>query len=308
MLEMSCRILITGASTGFGAVAARQLALAGHLVFAGMYIPIGDVTNFETEATEFGKTHGVDLRPLQLDLLSEQSVRRAVEHITGAVGGLDVVIHNAGRMGFGFAESFTPEQYLQLYNVCVVGPVRLNAAVLPSMRSQRKGYIIWISSSSVYGGKTPLLGPYFAAKAGMESLAQTYARELNPWGIETTIVTPGLFTKGTSHFQNGLRPALPEVATAYDDGPTKGTVEILRKAMPTVVPDDADPVLVADALAKAIASPRGKKPFRLFVDPAEDGTEAATLIIDRIGNEFYRRVGLGQLLQVSSQRSHNGNV
>ena len=88
-----------------------------------------------------------------------------------------------------------PEQYLQLYDINVVGCQRLNQAVLPHMRSKRRGHFIWISSSSCYGAKSPMLGGYFAAKTAMDSLAQTYARELHLWGIETSVVLPGLFTK-----------------------------------------------------------------------------------------------------------------
>jgi NAD(P)-dependent dehydrogenase (short-subunit alcohol dehydrogenase family) len=57
-----------------------------------------------------------------------------------------------------------------------------------------------VSSSSVAGGTPPYLLPYFAAKAGMDALAVLYARELARWGIETSIIVPGAFTKGTNHF------------------------------------------------------------------------------------------------------------
>ena len=70
-----------------------------------------------------------------------------------------------------------------------------------------------------------MLAGYFAAKAAMDSLAQSYARELHPWGIETTIVSPGVFTKGTNHFADAMQPGFPDVAKEYEDGPTKGVSE-----------------------------------------------------------------------------------
>lgn len=62
------------------------------------------------------------------------------------------------------------------------------------------------------GGTPPYLAPYFAAKAGMDALAVSYAGELARWGIETTIVVPGAFTKGTSHFAT---PVHPRIASAW---------------------------------------------------------------------------------------------
>ena len=70
-------------------------------------------------------------------------------------------------------------------------------AVLPHLRKQGRSLLIWVSSTSTRGGVAPW--PYFAAKAAMDSLAVTSAGELSRWGIETSIVSPGAFTKGTNH-------------------------------------------------------------------------------------------------------------
>jgi len=78
----------------------------------------------------------------------------------------------------------------------VLGTQRVNRAVLPHMRRRREGLLVWVSSSSSAGGTPPYLSPYFAAKAGMDSLAVLYAGELSRWGIETTIVVPGGLHQG----------------------------------------------------------------------------------------------------------------
>jgi NAD(P)-dependent dehydrogenase (short-subunit alcohol dehydrogenase family) len=111
----------------------------------------------------------------------------AMQTILAENGRLDVVIHNAGPMVFGPAEAFTPEQFAQLYDTNVLGTQRVNRAALPRLHAQGKGLIVWVSSSSVRGGTPPYLAPYFAAKAAMDSLAVSYAGELAPWGIETSI-------------------------------------------------------------------------------------------------------------------------
>jgi NAD(P)-dependent dehydrogenase (short-subunit alcohol dehydrogenase family) len=302
LTDMAQVILITGASTGFGALMARSLAKssAKNIVYAGMYSHGGDVQQYEDEITSFNQEHSTDLRTVPLDLLSQDSCDNAVKQVLSTTGGkLDVVIHNAGHMNYGPAEAFTAEQYLRLYDVNVVGTQRLNQAVLPHMRQQRSGHIIWISSSSVYGGKSPMLGGYFAAKAAMDSLAQTYARELHPWGIETTIVVPGVFTKGTNHFADAMQPGRSSVANEYNEGPTGWIVEQTMVGTAGVVPEDADPQIVADEVVKATEAPRGSKPYRLYADAANDGCEIGASVIDRLGNEFYRRFGLEKLLKVS---------
>jgi NAD(P)-dependent dehydrogenase (short-subunit alcohol dehydrogenase family) len=116
-------------------------------------------------------------------------------------GRLDVVIHNAGHMVFGPAEAFTPEQLAELYDINVLSTERVNRAALPVLRKQGKGSVIWVGSTSTRGGTPPYLAPYFAAKAGMDALAVSYAGELARWNIETTIVVPGAFTSGTNHFR-----------------------------------------------------------------------------------------------------------
>lgn len=78
----------------------------------------------------------------------------------------------------GPSETFTPEQLAALYDTNVLGTQRLNRAALPRMRAAGDGLLVWVSSSSSRGGTPPYLGPYFAAKAGMDALTVSYAGEL----------------------------------------------------------------------------------------------------------------------------------
>ncbi|KAI1176057.1 hypothetical protein F4777DRAFT_292515 [Nemania sp. FL0916] len=295
---MSQIYLITGASTGFGALAARALAKEGHTVFAGMYSHDGNTSTYEKEITTFAHDNNADLRTVSLDLLSQESVDAAVKHILDTAGRIDAVIHNAGHMNYGPAESFTAAQYLQLYDVNVVGSHRLNMAILPHMRQARRGHVIWIGSSSTYGANSPYLGGYFAAKAAQDSLAQSYAAELTAWGIETTIVSPGVFTKGTNHFRDAAKPGRPDVAREYEDGPTKGLDERNMKGTAALVPPDADPQVVADVLVELSRLPRGKKPFRMFPDPSMSGAQAGAAVSDNNRYNQYRRMGLLEYLNV----------
>lgn len=290
--------LISGASTGFGALAARAIAKRGHTVFAGMYSHNGNTKEYEDDISNYAKEHKVDLRAVPLNLLSQDSVDAAVNTVVGSSGRIDAVIHNAGHMCWGPSESFSPKQLLDQYDVNVVGCQRLNQAALPHMRKARSGHLIWVCSSSTYGGKSPMIGPYFAAKAAQDNLAQAYAHELTPWGIETTLVSPGVFTKGTNHFADAAKPAFANIAAEYEDGPTKGMGEDTMKGTINVCPPDADPSMVADTLAELSDIPRGKKPFRMFADPVMDGVEAAALVVDHNKVNFYRRMGMEKYLKV----------
>jgi NAD(P)-dependent dehydrogenase (short-subunit alcohol dehydrogenase family) len=193
-------IVITGASSGFGSLAARALARAKHIVYASMRDTTGRNAPQVEEARQFAKDNNVDLRTIELDVASQESADVAIQKIISENKRLDVVIHNAGHMVFGPAEAFTPEQLAELYDVNVLSTQRVNRAALPQLRKQRRGLVIWVSSSSSAGGTPPYLAPYFAAKAGMDALAVVYARELTRWGIETSIIVPGAFTGGTNHF------------------------------------------------------------------------------------------------------------
>ena len=175
-------ILITGASSGFGALTARALAGNGDIVYAGIRETAGRNAPQVSDALDYAKEREVDLRPTELDVNSQQSVDDAVAKILGEHARVDVLIHNAGHMVTGPAEAFTPEQLDELYNVNVLSTQRVNRAVLPTLRGQGNGLVIWVSSSSVKGGTPPYLAPYFAAKAAMDSLAVSYAAELRPQG------------------------------------------------------------------------------------------------------------------------------
>jgi NAD(P)-dependent dehydrogenase (short-subunit alcohol dehydrogenase family) len=125
-------------------------------------------------------------------------------------------------MSFGPAEAFTPEQFAELYDINVLSTQRVNRAALPHLRRQGSGLVVWVSSGSTRGGTPPFLSPYFAAKAAMDSLAVSYAAELSRWGIETSIIVPGAFTRGTNHFAHSGSPADQARAAEYHEGPYAG--------------------------------------------------------------------------------------
>ena len=294
---MSKIILITGASSGFGRLTANALAKAGNTVYASMRDTAGRNADQVRDVQQFARDNKADLHAIEMDVQSEPSIAAAVGKIVADHGRIDVLVHNAGHMVFGPAEAFTPEQFAEVYDINVLSTQRVNRAVLPHMRQQHQGLLVWVSSSSSAGGTPPYLSPYFAAKAGMDALAVQYARELSRWGIETSIIVPGAFTSGTNHFAHSGRPADTERAAEYESGPYKNFGEQIQKAFAAIVPPDADAGKVADAIVEVVDMPFGKRPFRMHIDPSQDGADVTFAVMDRVRAEMLHRVGMSDLLK-----------
>jgi NAD(P)-dependent dehydrogenase (short-subunit alcohol dehydrogenase family) len=295
-------ILVTGALSGFGLMTAQSLAQAGHSVYASMRETEGRNAPQVAAIAAWAAEQKADLRTVELDVQSEASAHAGVAAVIADTGRLDVIVHNAGHMVFGPAEAFTPDQYIQQYDVNVLGAQRVNRAALPHLRGQGRGLLVWVGSSSTRGGTPPFLAPYFAAKAAMDALAVSYSTELALWGIETTIIVPGAFTKGTNHFAHAGAPADKDRVAEYEAGPYAGIADQALKGLAGLEPADADPSEVARQIVRVIDMPFGKRPFRVHVDPSQDGAEVVNAVADRMRREMYLNIGLEALL---SPR-HNG--
>ncbi len=289
-------ILVTGASSGFGAMASRALADAGHIVYASMRETAGRNAPQVAAAQAYAFEHAVRLLTLELDVQSQASCDAAIARVVDEQGRIDVVLHNAGHMVFGPAEAFTPNQFAELFDINVLGTQRVNRAALPRLRERRQGLLLWVGSTSTRGGTPPYMAPYFAAKAAMDAVAVSYAGELAPWGIETTIVVPGAFTQGTNHFAHAGAPSDKATHAAYDAGPTEGLAHRILTNLAAAEPPDAEPTSVARAIVAVVDAPRGRRPLRVHIDPTDDGCEVVNAVADRIRADFLRRVDLADLL------------
>jgi NAD(P)-dependent dehydrogenase (short-subunit alcohol dehydrogenase family) len=295
-------IVVTGGSSGFGRMIAVDLAKAGHIVYASMRGTTGKNAATMQDIKREAQDNHIDLRTIELDVQDEASIGQAIKTIIDEHGRIDVLVQNAGHMVFGPLEAFTPEQLAAIYDINVIGTHRVNRAVLPHMRAARSGLILWISSSSVAGGVPPLLGPYFAAKAGMDALAVCYAKEIAPFGIETSIIVPGAFTTGTNHFANSGTPADKSVAADYADNLPADFAERVKEALSRTVPPDANPAEVASAAVIVVSHPRGTRPLRTYVDPASDGAAVTFTVMDRVREQFMDRIGFPELLHPASSQ------
>ena len=292
-------VLVTGAGTGIGHLAVKALAQAGHVVYASMRDIHGRNAAKVRELRDWAFANGADVRAVELDVLSQASADAAVQTIVAERGRLDVVVHNAGHLVIGPTEAYTPEEINKVFDTNFLGTQRVNKAVLPVMRRQKQGLVLWVSSSTTRGGFPPFLGPYAAAKAAMDSIAVTMSYELTRFGVETSIVVPGAFTSGTAHFPNAGKPADAPTAAAY--ARYDGLMDQVGAKLSALMPPDADPQAVADEIARIVALPAGERPFRSVVDFLGDGAAEVTEVAERVRAHFAERIGIADLLKLSAR-------
>jgi NAD(P)-dependent dehydrogenase (short-subunit alcohol dehydrogenase family) len=292
-------VLITGAGSGIGRLAAHSLATAGHTVYASMRDPEGRNAERAQDMREFAEENSVDLRAVHLDVLDEQSARDAVARIVEEQGVLDVVVHNAAHLYYGITEAFTAEQVIESFDTNAVGALRVNRAALPQMRKQGQGLLLWVGSGTTRV-VPPFLAPYTAAKAAMDSFAESTAVDVARYGIETSILMPGPFTVGTEHF--------PHAAHAEDTA-TVEQYELITHAVenngaateglfaPGVVQDVG---AVAEEITRIVGLPHGQRPYRSSVDFSDFGDVPVTAVATAQRERLLTRMGLADVLHPAS--------
>jgi NAD(P)-dependent dehydrogenase (short-subunit alcohol dehydrogenase family) len=297
---MKSVILITGAGSGIGKLTAEALAQAGHTVYATMRDVAGRNKSRADEMRAWALDKDVALHPLELDILSQESANAAVATIVRGQGRLDVVMQNVGHLVVGPTEAFTPEEMVKIFDTNLFGAQRINRAVLPQLRAQESGLMLWISSSTTKGGFPPFMGPYGAAKAAMDSLAVSLSYEIVRFGIETSIVVPGAFTGGTEHFPSAGKPADASRVAAYDR--YDGVMDQVGEKLTALTPENADPQAVADEIVRIVALPKGMRPARSVIDFVGDGAKEVIDIAEKVRIDFARRLGIADLLEAKVVR------
>lgn len=127
----------------------------------------------------------------------------------------------------------------------------------------------------------------------MDSLAVTYAGEPTLWGIETSIIVPGAYSKGTNHFAHAGSPA-------DEQGPYEGIDKRILDGNIAVEPKDSDPEDVARAIVDVVAAPYGKRPFRVHVGTEADRSHVVNPVADFAREQTMKDMGVGELLNVFS--------
>lgn len=296
-MSQSLVILISGTSSGFGALIAKAAARRGHQVYASMRGLSGKNAAAAAELSGWASTEGVKLTVVEMDVLDDTSVHHAVEEVLSRARRLDVVVNNAGGTAFGLLETFSLEQVRQLFELNVFSAMRVNRAALPAMRAQKSGLLVQITSA---GGRyvLPFFGPYTSAKYAAEAMAETYRYELASEGIDSVIVEPGGFA--TSLAKNAVQASDTERLASYGRG--KELLTAVAQGM-AAASSTEDPEDVANAITDLIETPYGSRPLRTVVGKlAKSLLDEFNADTDRITEARFKALGMGEMLKSSPKR------
>lgn len=232
--------LVTGASSGMGKEIARRLIDEGFRV----YVAARQVERMNDLAA-------LGARPLKMDITREDEVLAAVAAIQAEVGGVDVLVNNAGFGLYGPVEEVAIDDARYQFEVNVFGAARLTQLLIPAMRERGAGTIVNISSM---GGRIyTLLGAwYHATKHALEGWSDCLRLELAPFGIRVVVVEPGLIDTGFGELlsERLLGGAGGGAYAAVRQAVVKSTQQAYGPGRAT------PPAVIAEVVARAVKSPR----------------------------------------------------
>lgn len=181
------RVFITGASSGIGEALARAYADSGVVLGLGARrIDRLRALKAKLEAS------GAVVHVYELDVTDAKNVQQVADQFTKVVGGIDLVIANAGVAGWGHPVKDATEKMTTMVEVNINGVIRTLTAFLPTMVKQRSGHIVAVSS--IAGFKALPGGVYSATKAAVRYLMDGWATDLAPYNIQTSSIFPGFVT------------------------------------------------------------------------------------------------------------------
>jgi NAD(P)-dependent dehydrogenase (short-subunit alcohol dehydrogenase family) len=234
-----------------------------------------------------GRT-GIPLTVVLLDLLDEQSIGNAVSDAVRYLGGIDVLINNAGVELKGPIEEISDEEFRWQFDTNVLGTFRTTKATLPLLRSSDHAKIIFISSVVGFAAR-PFIGVYSASKYAIQGLAEALYFEVEPFDISVTLIEPGKFQSALSHNRRIARSFTTE--SIYHAHSERFSAAVSQLLSPS---HDPDPVVVAEAIRRIIDHPapplhvpvgadaelivrmRARPPFEPYVDRLAERLGART--------------------------------
>jgi len=293
-------ILITGTTSGFGRLMAETLARKGYTVYASMRQVTGRNASAGDALRTLAEKEGLSLHVVDLDVTDEGSVERAVQTLMARTGRIDVLINNAGFGIAGLNETYSVEDVQRQFDTNVFSVVRMNRAVLPHMRRQKSGFIVYISSAS---GRMvfPFLGIYAASKFALEALAESYHYQLHGLGIDSVIVEPGRYA--TAVPANSPQPSDPTRATGYGEIGVRLEQAATDFMASFSDPSCPDPQEVADAVAELVAMPPGARPLRISLGAPRAYLESLNQVIAETQAGILERSGLAWLMKRDAHQS-----
>ena len=235
--------VITGSSSGIGLESALVLARNGYTTYATMRS-----LDKDTSIKAVVQNESLPIKVVQLDVTDETSVKNAIDHIISEAGRIDLLVNNAGYGLVGALEDLAMEEIKSQYETNLFGLIRAIQVVLPTMRKQRSGRIINISSGAGIFGY-PGGSAYVGTKFAVEGLSESIAYELEPFGIKVILIEPGFIR---TNFGNAMVMAkkVQDSASPYS--------ELMQKIMASttqLAKNASDAELVASIILEAASNP-----------------------------------------------------
>jgi len=259
---------VTGCSSGFGQELAQYLLTLGYSVV----ITARDIKDLKDLAVE-GNVLGNALI-LTLDVTDQNQIDAAIKATIDRFGRIDVLVNNAGIGYFAAVEESEEDQIRRMFEINFFGLSKMIHAMLPSMRKQRKGAIINLSSIGGLCG-FPALGYYNATKFAVEGLSEALWQEVEPLGIKVMLVEPsGFRTDWAGRSANESKLQIDDYASTA--GVSRGNVRAISGKQ------SGDPKRAVKAIVNTIESPN--PPHRLLL--GKDAFKAATKKLETLQKEF----------------------
>jgi NAD(P)-dependent dehydrogenase (short-subunit alcohol dehydrogenase family) len=257
---------LTGCATGFGHLLARRLLDRGWRVVAS-----------DTELARWPAALGAprdDLVVLPLDVRDDAAVARAAE----AAGDVDLLVNNAGYALFATQEEVDVEAVRDLFDVNVLGPIRVTRALLPGLR-RRQGTVVQLSSVA---GRTafPESGFYAATKHALEALSEALFQEVCTFGVRVRVIEPGSFA---TRFLDRAAEVSPVPPSSSPYAALRDTWMARKRE---VLEPPQDPALVVDAILGSLAD---SAPFARV--PVGPDSERILALRDALGPDPWVRLG-----------------
>ncbi|NLD85108.1 MAG: SDR family NAD(P)-dependent oxidoreductase [Actinomycetales bacterium] len=214
------RVLITGGASGLG------LALATAFLERGDRVTIADLA----PADERPASIPSDARYLRLDVRSEDEWITARKEIDEIWGGLDVLVNNAGIAQGGRIEMLTEEDWRQITDINLLGVARGCRTFVPQLKEQGHGLIV--NTASLAGlVHPPTMSSYTAVKAAVVAISESLRWELEPFGVDVSVICPSFFRTNLASSLNSSDPAAAGFASKLIDRADRGADEIAAEVM-----------------------------------------------------------------------------
>jgi NAD(P)-dependent dehydrogenase (short-subunit alcohol dehydrogenase family) len=236
--------VVTGGSSGVGYETSLMLARNGFHTYATMR----KLEEKSNQIADISKNENLPLQVIQLDVDNDKSVIDAINRIVREKGRIDIVVNNAGYALIGAFEENSIEEIKAQFETNFFGAVRVIQAVIPTMRKQRRGRIVNITSM---GGRMsfPLDSIYHATKFALEGLSESIQYELEPFGIKVILIEPGAIG---SNFWKNMKTATKSSGSESTDPPYRQLTINVSKAFKQAAQNTTHPSEVAKVILQAV--------------------------------------------------------